>query len=62
MKLRDILSLIIDYQWVTIIDQHGNTLFGCFRRRIPNRKIPDADVIEIASSGSILIIEVRTCE
>lgn len=62
MKLRSILSVVNDYQFVSIIDQFGNSLFKRFRVGIHNSSIPDADVIEIASSSSILIIEVKTCE
>lgn len=61
MKLSDILLLINDCQWVTVIDQFGNRLFRNFRRAIPNNSVPNANVIEIASCVNILIIEVRTC-
>ena len=61
MKLRSILSLIHEYQWISIIDQDGNRLFRHFRKEIPDSNIPDVEVTEIGAGGNGLIIEVRKC-
>ena len=57
MKLADILSAVYEKQRIRVHDQYGYIIFRGVRKLMYD-SILDSEVIEIASSGSVLIIEV----
>lgn len=60
MKLSNVLLAVDENQWISIIDEFGYRIFrGC--RKGVSESISDLEVTEIATAGSVLIIEVRTC-